>query len=108
MTRCSLQRADGIGPMADGTDQSGNRHESVPCSDSVLSAISYQLLHSMNPHRGNGCTEEFTGAGQKQPGRSVYAETRLYGSLETSALAAGRSHRCTAVDVARGLRRYCV
>lgn len=100
MTRCSLQRADGIGPMADGTDQSGNRHESVPCSDSVLSAISYQLLHSMNPHRGNGYTENFTGAGQKQPGRSVYTGTRLCGPLEKSALAARSSHHCTVVNVA--------
>ena len=31
---------------------------------------------------GNGYTEEFTGAGQKQPGQSVHAETRLYGPLE--------------------------
>lgn len=88
MTRCSLQRADGKWPMADGPDQSGNRHEPVPCSDSVLSAISYQLLSSMNPHRGNGYTEDFAGAGQKQPGRSVHTETRLCGPLERSTLAA--------------------
>lgn len=48
MTHCSLQRAGGVWPMADGTDQSGNRHEPVLCSDSVLSAISYQRLSSMN------------------------------------------------------------
>ncbi len=48
MTHCSLQRAGGVWPMADGTDQSGNRHEPVLCSDSVLSAISNQLLSSMN------------------------------------------------------------
>lgn len=50
MRHCSLQRAGGVWPMVmvDGTDQSGNRHEPVMCSDSVLSAISYQRLSSMN------------------------------------------------------------
>lgn len=48
MRHCSLQRAGGVWPMADGADQSGNRHEPVLCSDSVLSAISYQRLSSMN------------------------------------------------------------
>ena len=52
MMRCSLQRADGVWPMADGTDQSGNHHEPVPYSDSVLSAISYQLLSSTNHTEG--------------------------------------------------------
>jgi len=58
--------------------------------------------------RVRGDTEEFTGAGQKQPGQSVHAEIRLHGSVENSAVAARRSNRCTVVDVARGLRRYCV
>jgi hypothetical protein len=90
MTRRSLQRADGVWPMADGRDQSGNRNEPMPCSDSVLSAVSYQLSAPVlnEPRRGSNCSEDFTEAGQKQPGSSLRAGTCLRASLENSAQAA--------------------
>jgi hypothetical protein len=90
MTRRSLQRADGVWPMADGRDQSGNHNEPMPCSDYVLSAISYQLSAPVlnEFRRGNGCAEDFTGAGQKQPGSRMQTGTWLSGSLEKCVQAA--------------------